>query len=139
MKYLLDTCVISELKKLKPNSNVVKWINSQKEENLFLSVFTIAEIQKGISKLPDSDKKEKLQLWLDNDLQQRFFGRILEINIEVASCWGIIQGKAELNGKKMSVIDGLIAATGIINNCIVATRNVTDMVESGCIIFNPWE
>lgn len=139
MKYLLDTCVISELKKTKFNPNVIEWINSQEEENLFLSVFTIAEIQKGISKLPDSEKKEKLQLWLDDDLQQRFFGRILEINIEIASCWGIIQGKAELKGKKMSVIDGLISATGIVNDCIVVTRNVADMVESGCKIFNPWE
>ncbi len=139
MKYLLDTCVISEFKKTKFNPNVIEWIDSQKEENLFLSVFTIAEIQKGISKLPDSEKKEKLQLWLDDDLQQRFFGRILEINIEIASCWGLIQGKAELRGKKMSVVDGLIAATGIVNDYIVATRNVTDMVESGCKIFNPWE
>jgi len=139
LKYLLDTCVISELKKTKFNPNVIEWINSQEEENLFLSVFTIAEIQKGISKLPDSEKKEKLQLWLDDDLQQRFFGRILEINIEIASCWGIIQGKAELKGKKMSVIDGLISATGIVNDCIVVTRNVADMVESGCKIFNPWE
>lgn len=139
MKYLLDTCVISELKNINPNSSVVEWVNSHKEEDIYISVLTIAEIQKGITKLPDSQKKNILQEWLDNDLQQRFLGKILDINYEVASSWGKIQGKAEQHGKKMSVIDSLIAASGIVFDCTIVTRNVNDMEASGCKILNPWK
>jgi len=139
VKYLLDTCVISEIIKLQPDESVVRWINSQNEEDIYLSVLTIAEIQKGIIKLPDSRKKENLQKWLDNDLNQRFLGKILGINYEIAYLWGKMQGKAEQQGRKMSVIDGLIATTGIVNDCVVVTRNVSDMELSGCKIINPWE
>lgn len=138
MKYLLDTCVISELIKRQPSPSVEKWVNSQNEENMFLSVLTIAEIQKGITKLPESHKKENLQVWLNDDLQQRFFGKILNINYEIASLWGKIQGRAEQQGKKMSVVDSLIATTGLVYDCVVVTRNVTDMEFSGCKILNPW-
>ena len=73
MNYLLDTCVISELVKTKPNPHVSKWVRSQDEESLFLSVITIGEIQKGISKLPDGrKKKQQLQDWLSKELQVRF-------------------------------------------------------------------
>jgi len=68
LKYLLDTCVISELIKPQPNQSVVEWLNSQNEEDIYLSVLTIGEIQKGIAKLPDSIRKDNLQNWLDNDL-----------------------------------------------------------------------
>ena len=61
MKYLLDTCVISELAKTKPNKKVIAWVGSCNEEKFFLSILTIGEIQKGITKLPDLKRKEKLQ------------------------------------------------------------------------------
>ncbi len=139
MKYLLDTCVISELKKREPNPSVIQWVNSQKEEDIYISVLTVAEIQKGITKLSSSQIKDKLQYWLDNDLQQRFYGKILDINYEIASAWGRIQGKAEQHGRMMSVVDSLIATTGIVYDCIVVTRNTSDMEESGCNLLNPWE
>lgn len=139
MRYLLDTCVISELIKKSPNDNVMRWIKDQNEDDLFLCVLTIGEIQKGISKLPDSDKKNILQDWLEKNLQSRFNNKIIEINIEVASYWGKIQGDAEKNGKKMPVIDSLIASAAIMNDLIVVTRNDKDIKESGCKTFNPWE
>ena len=139
MKYLLDTCVISELIKPQPNPSVIEWIKSKDEENFYISVLTIAEIQKGRSKLPESKRKDNLQDWLDNNLHQRFYGRIFDISNEIAACWGKIQGEAELKGKKMSVIDSFIAATGIIFDCTVVTRNVSDTQESGCKVYNPWE
>ena len=139
MKYLLDTCVISELIKPQPNSSVLDWLKSQNEEDIYLSVLTIGEIQKGIAKFPDSKRKQNLQNWLDDDLQQRFNARIIDINNEIAVCWGKIQGEAEQRGRKMSVIDSLIASTGIIFDCVIVTRNVSDIEASGCSIFNPWE
>ncbi len=139
MKYLLDTCVISELVKTKPNKKVIAWVGSCHEETFFLSTLTIGEIQKGITKLPDSKRKEKLQLWIDSELKDRFAGRILDINTDVAKKWGEIQGQAEKQGKIMPAIDSLIAATGITYGLVVVTRNFSDMEISGISLFNPWE
>lgn len=138
MKYLIDTCVISELIKPNKNQNVLNWIQSTYEEQLFLSVLSIGEINKGISKLPVSKKKELLGLWVEKDLKKRFIGRILGINEVIASLWGNIQGEAERKGKKMPVVDSLIAATAIVYDMVVVTRNIKDLEISGCKILNPW-
>jgi len=139
MKYLLDTCVISEVIKPKPSSKVLEWLKKQDEENLYLSVLTFGEIEKGIEKSADKKRKNKLRLWVEEDLKQRFEGRVLPIDIKVASKWGEIQGKSEMEGKPLPSIDGLIAITGLVNNCIVVTRNISDMQQSSVELLNPWE
>ncbi len=139
MKYLLDTCVPSELVKRKPQQTVVDWIAQRHENSLFLSVLTLGELQKGIAKLIDESRKNKLQNWLDEDLSQRFADRILDITPEIASTWGILQGKLERIGQKMPIIDGLIATTAIVHNLVLVTRNVADVQKSGAQIVNPWE
>ena len=140
MNFLLDTCVISELAKLTPNSKIIAWVRSKPEENLFLSTITIGEIQKGISKLgADGVKRQKLQSWLDADLIRRFNQRILAVDENVARKWGEIQGAAELAGKKMPVMDSLIASTGLAYDLTVVTRNIGDMEASRVRLFNPWE
>ena len=140
MNYLLDTCVISELVKTKPIPRVAQWVRSQDEENLFLSVITIGEIQKGISKLPDSrKKKQQLQKWLSTELRERFRDRILDITIGTAYIWGEVLGTCEKKGITLPAIDSLIASQGIINQMTIVTRNVVDMEPSGALLFNPWE
>lgn len=139
MKYLLDTCVISEVIKKVPNSNVLTWLAEQDENNLYLSVLTLGEIQKGIEKSPDPNRRKKLQLWVEDDLKKRFENRILPLDLNVATQWGIIQGKAELAGRTMPTIDGLIAVSGLVNHCVVATRNISDMEQSTAALFNPWD
>ena len=139
MKYLLDTCVISELVSPRQNEKVVKWIQEKEENDLFLSVLTIGEIYKGIAKLPDSKKKRSLLKWVEDDLKKRFKGRILDITEEIAGQWGEMQGESEKKGRKMPVIDGLIAATAIEENLTVVTRNTKDIENSGAMIINPWE
>jgi len=138
MRYLLDTCIILELPKQNPDPNVVKWIRSQHETDFCLSVLTFGEIQKGISKLVDSEKKILLQEWLNFELKTRFENRILEISGSIAQKWGEIQGCAEQRGNKMPVIDSLIAATGLVHNLTVVTRNIDDMKQSGVTLLNPW-
>ena len=138
MNYLLDTCVISELIKQKPSSKVLKWLHSCQDENLFLSSLTIGEIQKGISKLPDSRKRNKLQEWMDTELIRRFDKKILEIDFKVAQKWGEIQASSEIVGTKMPVIDSLIASIGIVHNMTVVTRDTSGMKNSGVRLFNPW-
>jgi predicted nucleic acid-binding protein len=139
MRYLLDTCVISELIKKKPDKKVIEWIEGCAEEMLFLSVLTIGEIQKGIARLSEASRKASLQSWLDSQLRERFSDRILAITEDVALTWGIIQGEAELKGKPLPTIDGLIGATAICNNLTIATRNEKDILTSGARIFNPWQ
>ncbi len=139
MKYLLDTCVISELIKPKPDKKVVAWLKKQNERDLFLSVLTFGEIEKGIEKSAEPNRKNKLRLWVEEDLKQRFEGRVLAIDMQVASKWGEIQGKSELAGKPLPAIDGLIAVTGLVNNCVVVTRNISDMRESLAELYNPWD
>ena len=139
MKYLLDTCVISEIIKPRANKKVIAWIQSQNEDSLYLSVLTFAEIEKGIEKAADSTRKKSLRLWLEDDLKKRFAGRIIPIDLDVAVKWGIIQGSAELLGKPMPAIDGLIAVSGLVHNCIVVTRNISNMVQSSAELLNPWD
>ncbi len=138
MKYLLDTCLISELVKREPSQAVVSWLDEQDEQTLFLSVLTMGELQKGISKLADGAKKDELQAWVGLDLVERFTGRILDVDLETALCWGRLQGAAEQAGDKLPVMDSLIAATAEAHGLMVVTRNVRDMERCGVSVCNPW-
>ena len=138
MRYLLDTNVISELIKRAPNQNVVRWIDEHDETYFYLSVITLGELQKGINKLSDQNMADQLQNWLDQSLTRRFQGRLLDIDVEVISTWGRLQGASEKKGVKLPVIDSLIAATANTHNMIVVTRNVHDLELCQASVFNPW-
>ena len=138
MKYLLDTCLISELVKKEPDPAVVSWLDAQEEQTLFLSVLNLGELQKGISKLPDGAKKDQLQDWIALDLCERFAGRMLEVDLETALCWGRLQGEAERAGEKLPVMDALIAATAAVHGLTVVTRNDKDLLRCGAKVCNPW-
>jgi len=138
LKYLLDTCLISELIKKTPEPSILSWISSMEEHHLYISVLTLGEIQKGISRLVSSKRKHSLQSWLNEDLRNRFENRVLEITPEIALVWGEIQGKAENEGAPLPVIDALLAATALIHEMTIVTRNQKDMRRSGVKILNPW-
>lgn len=138
MKYLLDTLVISELGKPRPNKNVVEWVSTIDEQNLFLSVLTFGELIKGITKLPESARKKKLQSWIEEGLRPRFEGRVLPVSQGIAGKWGEISGEAERKGEKLPVIDSLIGATALVEDLVVVTRNTKDIGRTGARVFNPW-
>jgi len=137
LNYLLDTCIISELVKPTPNENVINWLNQTPNERLFLSVITIGEIRKGLTKLPESKKKNRLTNWL-NTLLEDYQARIYSINLTIAENWGNIQGKAENNGTPLASLDSLIAAVAYTYNLIVVTRNESDFTASNVTLLNPW-
>jgi len=139
LNFLLDTCVISELVKPKPNSKIIEWIRNCHEQNLFLSSLTIGEIKKGISKLSESKKKRNLMHWLENDLLQRFNQRILAIDESVALTWGDMLSSCEKKGIQVPVIDGLIASTAIVHGMTLVTRNIEDIEPTGVAVHNPWK
>jgi len=138
VKYLLDTCVISELVKPSPNPMVLDWLHDIPSERLFLSVITIGEIRKGLTKLPNSKRKDRLTEWL-NSLLEDYQDRIYSIDLAVAENWGVMQGKAETSGMPMSSMDSLIAAIAYTHNLILVTRNVIDFKATNLPINNPWE
>lgn len=138
MKYLIDTCVISELISKQPNPNVVDWVDSLEREQVYLSVITIGEITKGIEKLPESERKRNLRAWLEHDLFPRFHGRILPLDTNVLIRWGGLIAQLEAGGNPMPAIDSLIAATVLTHAITLVTRNVSDFESTGIEIINPW-
>ncbi|HNT77471.1 MAG TPA: type II toxin-antitoxin system VapC family toxin [Anaerolineae bacterium] len=139
MNYLLDTCVISELVAKQPNSQVIAWIDSVEEVRLHLSVITLGEIRKGIEKLPDSERKTRLEIWLNEELPRRFADRIILIDTAVMLQWGQFAGSLEKAGKPVSAMDSLIAAIALYHHLILVTRNEADFENTGVKIFNPWK
>jgi predicted nucleic acid-binding protein len=138
MRYLIDTCVLSETRRKKPNKGVVDWLAETDEERLFISVVTLMEIQKGIVKLDDGPRRQAFQTWLDEDLSSRFKGRILGLTQDVALEWGVLLGTHERRGEKLPLIDSLLASTAIQYNLTLVTRNTSDFGRTPARILNPW-
>jgi predicted nucleic acid-binding protein len=136
--FLLDTNVISELVKPKPEPRVARWIDSTDENLLHLSVLTLGEIRKGIALLPETSRRVLLESWLDSELAVRFSGRILPIDEAVADRWGRIAARAATATSTLPVIDGLLAATALHHNMTLVTRNTGDVAATGVPLFNPW-
>ncbi len=139
MSYLLDTCVLSEFTRRQPHPRVVEWLSEADEDTLFLSVLAIGEIQHGIEKLEDSPRKEELHQWLTNDLLLRFEGRIVLLDVPVLLRWGELVGRLERQGRRLPAMDGLLAATALTHDLILATRNTEDFEHTGVKLLNPWE
>lgn len=143
MTYLLDTCIVSKLPKMKARNDtkLLNWIAKHNEAAYFLSVVTIGEIQAGISQLTrpnDQQKKMLLEEWLLADLQPRFRERILGVDEKVARNWGHIVGVARSKGICIPSNDALIAATALTHNLVVVTENGKDFINSGVSLFNPY-
>jgi len=138
VKFLLDTCVVSELISKSPNVGVIEWLNDQDSDHLYLSVVTIGEIQRGISKLSDIGRSNKLKEWLEDELMIKFDRRIIPLDSHVMQGWGILIAGLEKIGIKMPVVDSLIAATAISLNFTIVTRNSKDFNNTGVQLLNPW-
>ncbi len=138
MSFLLDTCVISELVRPVPDVGVVQWIEKHDEFDLYLSVITLGEIQKVISRLSSGKKKSRLTSWLREELEVRFSERIIPITPEIGIRWGNMLGSAENNGQPLSVVDALIAATASVHGLILVTRNIRDFDGCSIDIQDPW-
>jgi toxin FitB len=136
--FLLDTNVLSELIKPKPDGNVLRWIEDTDESILFLSVLTLGEIRNGIARLGRGGRRGRLESWLQVDLRTRFQGRVLPINEAIADRWGTISANAAAKGKPVPVVDGLIAATALHHNLTLVTRDSSDVAGTGVSTVNPW-
>ncbi|MCP5101608.1 MAG: type II toxin-antitoxin system VapC family toxin [Chloroflexi bacterium] len=139
MKYLLDTCVISELVAKQPERQVINWLDQIDDDRVYLSVITVGEIKRGIEKLPESMRKKQLDEWLADDLMVRFMGRILLVDLPVMMRWGVLVAELEAIGRKLPAIDSLIAAIALNGKLQLVTRNEKDFADSGVSVINPWK
>ena len=136
--FLLDTNVISELLRPRPEPRVHGWVDATDDEILFLSVITLGEIRKGVAGLAPGRKRATLDAWLTYDLRDWFDGRILPVDTAVADRWGTILAECRKRGTPSPVIDGLLAATAWRHDLTVVTRNTAHFVAAGVSVFNPW-
>jgi predicted nucleic acid-binding protein len=108
------------------------------ESSLHIPCTVLGEIQQGISQLNDANRQEALQVWLDQDLVNRFRGRILDVDLETMLEWGVLQGEGRNRGRPRPVIDCLIAPTAIRHNLTLVSRNVADFEVFPLRLISPW-
>ena len=137
MKYLLDTNVISEIRKPDGNAKVKALVDSLRQEDVFISAISIGEICYGVEKLPESRKKTELLLWLTQKLPDRFDRRIIPLDVDIMAEWGRLQARTK---RTLPPFDSLIAATALARRMVVVTRNTKDFEDiEGINLLNPWE
>jgi predicted nucleic acid-binding protein len=108
------------------------------EDRLYLSAVTLAEIQRGVSRLPRGTRRDRMQRWLEDDILERFGERILPVDHSIAIRWGQIMAEAESEGRTMNSPDGFIAATTVVRDLTLVTRNSADFEHAVPKILNPW-
>jgi len=136
---LLDTNVLSEVRRPAPSPKVMAWLDTIDEDRAFISVASIAELRRGIALLDDGRCRVALAAWLADDLPARFAGRILPIDHAVAERWGDLMAQSRRSGVALSVMDGFFAASALANNLTLVTRNVKDFAAVGVPLHNPWD
>jgi predicted nucleic acid-binding protein len=136
MTYLLDTNVVSELRKREPNPNVLAWHRSQAGADAYVSVLVIGEIRRGIERMRprDTTQAEALERWLEG-LLVAYRDRILPVTVDVAKQWG----RLGIPAQPPPVIDGLMVATAMIHRLVLVTRNVADVARTGIAVLNPFD
>jgi hypothetical protein len=135
VSYLLDTNVLSETVRRRPNRAVIAWLDQVPNEALYLSVLTLGEIRKGVERLASSQRRERLRVWLEHELVAWFGVRVLPIDRAVADRWGRLLGEV---GRPVPAIDSLIAATALHHELRLVTRNEADFGFPGLELVNPW-
>jgi len=139
VSYLLDTNVVSEWTKPRPNPGVIEWLSQVAEDDVFLSVVTFAELRHGIERLPAGRRRRQLDKWLRGEFALRFEGRIVLIDGAIADEWGRLVARQEARGRPIAAMDGLIAATAQVHALTLVTRNAADFQVSVKAVLNPWK
>lgn len=137
MSFLFDTNVVSETRKQRPAAEWTRWAAAHRGP-IFVSVLTLGEIQKGITRLGPGARAQTLTSWLEELISVTFAGRILPVDEQVARVWGEICGRNQRDGYSLPAVDSLLAATAIVHDLTVITRNARDFLQCGARVENPW-
>jgi toxin FitB len=138
VRALLDTCILSELRRPKGSAAVRTAVDAVDDGDLFLSVLSIGELAKGIALVKDNAQKRKLAAWLQ-ELESEYADRLVPVDLETARIWGELTAAAQKVGKTIPGVDGLIAATALRHGLHVMTRNTADFEPTGVMLINPWD
>jgi toxin FitB len=138
VNFLLDTNVVSEWAKLRPDAGVVAWLAEVDEARTFISVITLAELRHGIERLPGGARRKRLDSWLTEQVPLRFEERLLTIDAETADFWGRIMAQGQASGRAAGIMDAFIAATVLRHDMTLVTRNASDFEPLGVKLVNPW-
>jgi predicted nucleic acid-binding protein len=136
VRYLLDTNVVSELVRPKPDARVLAWFRGVDEASLHLSVLTLGELRSGVGQLREPARRERLRVWLERDLPERLEDRLLPVTAAVADRWGRLIAEA---GRPLAAVDSLLAATALHHGLRMVTRNVKHFGFDGLEVVSPWE
>ena len=136
--WLLDTNILSELRRPKPEPGVVAFVGAQPMEQLYVSSVTLAEIRFGIEMLPDATRRVELNDWLTLKVRPMFEQRILAVTEDVMFKWRLLVEEGRKIGHTFSQPDLIVAATGIHHGLTVVTRDTAHFAKARAIVFNPW-
>lgn len=138
MSFLLDTNVLSEIRRPQPDQQVLSWLDQVDEDRTYLSIITIAEIARGVALMDEGRRKNELAQWLELDLPARFGDRILPVDTRIALIWGNLLASTRKEGIGLSVMDGWIAAAAIAHQLTLVTRNTKDFQKLSLTLIDPW-
>jgi hypothetical protein len=139
VNFLLDTNVLSEMQRPAPDMKVLGWLDAVDEDRVFISVASIAELHRGIALRDEGRRRDTLADWIANDLPTRFADRLLPIDRPIAARWGDLMAQSRRSGVALSVMDGFFAATALVRDLTLVTRNVRDFASFGVPLLNPWD
>ena len=138
MRYLLDTCVVSDGAKPAEFPKLAEWLASQTLADLAIGALTVGELRYGIQRLPAGRKRERLKQWLDEEFLPRFRGRVLAVDAEASDVWGLLRASGDDAGRPLPVVDGLLLATAQTNGLTFVTRNIDDVEHRGVSVLGPY-
>ena len=136
--WLLDTNILSELRKPRPEPNVIAFIAAQPLDQLLISTVTLAELRFGIERAPDPARRTDLHDWLTHKVRPMFEGRVLPISEDVMFKWRLLVDEGRKTRHTFSQPDLIIAATGLHYGLTIVTRDTADYAKTQARIFNPW-
>ncbi len=138
MAYLIDTNVISETFKPRPEPRVIDWIGRQVAHDLFLASISLGELVRGVRRMKDGERRKRFERWIDHDLAAQFQSRILPFDREAAVIWGDIMGDGDRTGRPKPMVDAQIAAVALRHGLTLITHNIRDFAGMEVGTLDPW-
>ena len=138
MSFLVDTNVLSETIRQRPDASVVRWLNVTPDDDIFVSVIGLSELRYGVERLPAGRRRADMEAWLERGIAGRFARGLLPVDRHVADMWGRLRADLDRKGRPVPVVDGLIAATALVHGLTLVTRNVRDFADTGVGLLDPW-
>jgi toxin FitB len=137
-RFLLDTNVISETSRVRPDEAVHGWLNSIVLSDLFVSAVSLGELRYGVERLPPGRRRSALETWLTYSVELDYAGRVLPFDGAASGLWGALMRQSELMTGNRNEIDMQIAATAVRHGLILSTRNTKDFAPLGVQVIDPW-